>query len=232
MKLLAIDTSTELCSAALSIDGAVIERHELAPGAHSRLILPMIESLFAESGLQLRQMDALAFGRGPGSFTGVRIAASVVQGLAFGADIPVVPVSTLAAVAQGAWSLHGWPQILAALDARMGEVYWGSFGIDDKNIMRSQHDEAVAAPGRVALSLPGEWCGAGSGWQSYGDALAAAVGARIVNKDGALLPQAVHMLPLAIADVHAGKAVTAEQAIPVYLRDQVAHVSRQVVPRQ
>lgn len=223
MKLLAIETSTELCSAALQVDGAVLERHEFAPGGHSRLILPMIESLFAESGLQLRQMDALAFGCGPGSFTGVRIAASVVQGLAFGVDLPVVPVSTLATVAHGAFVLHGWPRVLAALDARMGEVYWGSFVIDDARLMRPQHDEAVAAPDRVTLASQGVWDGAGSGWQTYGDVLAAAVGTSLVNKDGALLPQAAHLLSLAISDFRAGKAVAAELAIPVYLRDQVAH---------
>lgn len=226
MKLLAIDTSTELCSAALWIDDHLIERHVLAPGAHSRLILPMMESLFAEAGMQLPQMDALAFGRGPGSFTGVRIGASVVQGLAFGVDLPVVPVSTLAAVAQGAWLLHGWPQVVAALDARMGEVYWGSFQIADAKVMRPQHDEAVAAPANVRARLPGAFYGAGSGWQAYGENLALAAGAQLVQVDGTLLPRAAHMVPLAVADFSAGKALPAEQAIPVYLRDQVAHVAK------
>ena len=125
--LLAIETSTPACSAALSIDGVVIERYALAPRQHAVLILPMIESLLLEAGISVAQLDALAFGRGPGSFTGVRIAASVIQGIAFAADLPVLPVSTLATLALGGMRITDKTQVMAALDARKSEIYWGCY---------------------------------------------------------------------------------------------------------
>jgi tRNA threonylcarbamoyladenosine biosynthesis protein TsaB len=223
MKLLALDTSTEACSVALLLDGVTHARYELAPGAHSRLVLPMIESLFAETGLRLRDLDALAFGRGPGSFTGVRIAAGVVQGLAFGADLPVVPVSTLAAVAQGALALHRADHVLAALDARMHEVYWGAYEVGADGVMRAVQNEAVVAPGQVMVPARDHWYGAGPGWGPYRDALTARVGARLAGCDATLFPRAAFMLPIAAAEFVRGAVVPAELALPVYLRDQVAH---------
>jgi len=227
MKLLALDTSTEACSAALLLDHDIHERFEIAPGAHSRLILPMIEDLCTQAGVQLQDMDALVFGRGPGSFTGVRIAASVVQGLAFGADLPVIPVSTLAALAQGAWQLHQWPRVLAALDARMGEVYWGAFERGDDGVMRAVQDECVMAPDQVTLPVTGEWHGAGPGWAAYAAVLHARCGERMVRADDQLFPRAAYLLPIAAAEFQRGAVVTADHALPVYLRDQVAQRPRE-----
>src|SRR5688572_20199128 len=125
MKLLALETATDACSAALWIDGAILGRYRLAPREHARLILPMCEELLAEAGIELAQLDGIGVGRGPGSFTGVRIACSAAQGLAYALDIPVSPVSTLAALAQG--TMEEWDArcVLSALDARMGEIYFG-----------------------------------------------------------------------------------------------------------
>ena len=145
MKLLAIDTSEDACSAALCVGDEILERFEIAPRRHTELILPMMDGLLAEAGLSLRGLDALAFARGPGSFTGIRIATSIVQGAALGAGLAVVPVSSLQALAQGARRLHGAGQVLSALDARMREVYWGAYRADDAGIMTEVVAEAEAA---------------------------------------------------------------------------------------
>lgn len=227
MRLLALDTSTEACSAALLIENETLERFEMAPGEHSRLILPMIEALCAQAGVQLKDMDALVFGRGPGSFTGVRIAASVVQGLAFGADLPVIPVSTLAALAQGAWQLHQWPRVLSALDARMGEVYWGAFERSIDGVMRTMQGEYVVAPDQVNVPQSGEWHGAGPGWAAHAEVLQKRCGERLLSSDGKLFPRAAYLLPIAAVEFQRGAVVSADQAWPVYLRDQVAQRPRQ-----
>jgi len=158
MKILALETATEACSAALNIDGEIRERFEIAPRGHSELILPMLESLLAEADIPLGQVDALAFGRGPGAFTGVRIGVGVAQGVAFGAELPVLPVSTLAALAQATDA----GQVLAALDARMDEVYWGRYRRDERGLMRLQGEECVAAPEATPLAQGEDWLGAGS----------------------------------------------------------------------
>lgn len=221
MRLLAIDTTEEACSAALLVDHAVAERFALAPRRHSELILPMMDGLLAEAGLRLVDLDALAFARGPGSFTGVRIAASVVQGAAFGADLPVVAVSSLQALAQGALRTHGAVAVLAALDARMAEVYWGAYRADAEGIMRPVIDEAVCAPRQVSVPPGVDWHGVGSGWASH----AAELGARCalqLPRDGGALVHARDVAVLASVLFAAGEAVAAEQALPVYLRDEVA----------
>ena len=130
MKLLALDTATEACSAAVWVDGGVAERYLLAPRRHAALIMPMIEDVLAEAGLGVGHLDAIAFGRGPGAFTGIRIAVGITQGIAFAADVPVVPISTLAALALGAAREFEQTHIATALDARMGEIYWGVYRVD------------------------------------------------------------------------------------------------------
>ena len=221
MRLLALDTSEEACSAALLVDEQLVERFEIAPRRHSELILPMMDGLLTDAGLGVTDLDALAFARGPGSFTGVRIAASIVQGAALGADLPVVPVSSLQALAQGALREHGVEGALSALDARMNEVYWGTYRSDATGIMRAVTDEVVCAPFEVPVPGEGPWTGVGSGWSSYADVLARRCGggsavfaeARVHAQDVAVLARQLY---------REGAQVPAEKALPVYLRDEVA----------
>jgi tRNA threonylcarbamoyladenosine biosynthesis protein TsaB len=220
MQILAIDTSTEACSAALFHDGVVVQRYRLAPREHAALILTMCDEVLAEAGVARAQLDAIAFGRGPGSFTGVRIAAGVAQGLAFALDRPVVAVSTLAALAQGAVRELGWARVLAAIDARMGEVYWGAFERGPDGLVVATHSEVVAPPQRVQGTFS-HTCGAGSGWQTYGEMLRETTG--ITEWDGERFPQAHDVALLGAAACARGEAVAADQAIPVYLRDDVTH---------
>ena len=222
MKLLAIDTAAEACSAALFLDGEVRYRFLIAPRRHGELILSMLDELLREADLRLTQLDAFAFGRGPGAFTGLRIAAGVVQGAAFGADLPVVPVSNLASLAQRHYRQNDRRRILAAFDARMGEVYWGAYEIDPNGWARLVGAEEVAIPERVQLPRGDGWHGAGSGWGSYGDLLIRRLGSRIASVTPELVCHAVDVAVLGAAGFLEGRAVPAELALPVYLRDQVA----------
>ncbi len=219
MKLLALDTATEACSAAVLIDGEVVERYELAPRRHAALILPMIEAVLAEAGLAPGQLDVLAFGRGPGSFTGVRIAAGVAQGIAFAADLPVAPISTLAAMARrtmGEWETE---RVAVAIDARMEEVYWGTYRAQGEEVALLGAEQ-VCAPAAAPLPEGGPWIGAGSGWATYGD---------ILSRRGQVsawwtdcYPRAADIARLGALAWGRREAVSAEEALPVYLRDQVA----------
>lgn len=220
--ILAIETSSAACSAALYIDGDIRQRYSLAPRQHAALILPMVESLLVEAGLGVAQVDALAFGRGPGSFTGVRIAASIVQGIAFAAGLPVVPVSTLAALALGAMRESGEAQVLAALDARKHEVYWGAYRHVDTELARLLGEERVCPPETVPEPQHRNWVGAGSGWAAYGPQLLARTGERVVRVLPDLEPEARDVARLAVDDFRKGKVVTPEQVCPVYLRNDVA----------
>ncbi|WP_323751250.1 tRNA (adenosine(37)-N6)-threonylcarbamoyltransferase complex dimerization subunit type 1 TsaB [Marinobacter sp.] len=226
MKLLALDTSSEGCSAALWLDGHITERFELAPRGHTRLLMPMVRELLAEQGLKPSDLDALAFARGPGSFTGLRIATGVIQGLAWGLDLPVVPVSSLAAVALNAIEEHDLPEgsgVAVAFDARMSEVYWATFACRD-GLPVLQGDERVCHPGNVSLPdsnvFAGSWFGAGQGWKFQSD-MPEAVAARVTSVNISLVPRAAHVARLAIPGFGAGQAVSAEQAQPVYVRDEV-----------
>ncbi len=231
MRILAIDTSGEACSAALLTETGPRQRLALEPRRHADLILGMVAALMEEAGLKLRELDALAFGRGPGSFTGVRIATAVVQGLAFGADLPVVPVSTLAGLAQGQHRRQGARQCLAALDARMGEIYWGRYVLDGQGLMRLVGEEAVTTPAGVELPDEAGWQGAGSGWETHGDLLRQRLGPRIGCIDPAAICEAQDLALLAAADFAAGLALPPEQALPVYLRDKVTQDTPQVTGR-
>jgi tRNA threonylcarbamoyladenosine biosynthesis protein TsaB len=219
--ILAIETSTAACSAALCLDGEVLERYVLAPRQHAALILPMIESVLVEADIVVQQLDAIAFGRGPGAFTGVRIAASIVQGIAFAAELPVLPVSTLAALALGALRETGEMLALAALDARKDEVYWGCYR-QTGEVLLLQDSEIVCSPGNVPQPGSGRWVGAGSGWLAHGETLLKCCGDDVVRVLPDLEPRAGDIARLGLYDFMQGRAVAADAAVPVYLRDNVA----------
>lgn len=225
MKILAVETATEACSAALLIDGAISERFCVAPRQHTGLILPMVDSLLDEAGFILQELDALAFGRGPGSFTGVRIAAGIIQGLALGADLPVVPVSSLAAMAQNYVQQKDSSTIFTALDARMGEVYWGIYNQDRKGLVRLVGEEAVLPAEEVVFSAAasGKCAGVGSGWGTYREILSGRLKGRLTCAiDPVCFPHAASVALLGQDGYRHNLGVAPELALPVYLRDQVA----------
>jgi len=217
LKILAIDTSTEACSAAIWTDTAVVERFEMG-AQHSERILAMVDELLTETGYAFTRLDAIAFGRGPGSFTGLRIGAGVAQGLAFGADIPVTPVSSLAALAQGVEA----SRVLSAIDARMSQVYSGAYVRNGQGIVELVGSEEVTSPDDVPLPGEKNWVGAGSGWDRYHDVLLAHLGDRVTAWHKQVYPRARDVGRLGAAAYRAGAVVTAELALPVYLRDEVA----------
>jgi tRNA threonylcarbamoyladenosine biosynthesis protein TsaB len=228
MKILALDTATENCSAALLMGGKLTSREMEFDRGHAEHILPMIDVLLIEAGLRLEEVDAIAFGRGPGGFTGVRLAASVAQGLAFGADLPVVPVSDLAALAQRAFDLAFAPErVVVCSDARMQEVYWGCFERAENGLGRVLGAEHVGPP--LSVVLPDSWAdapagsiaGIGRGFRAY-PVLNGVLGPRVAVARDDLLPRAVEIARLAALDVTAGRLLKPEEAIPVYLRDDVA----------
>ena len=226
MKLLAIETASDACSVALWLDGEKFGRFEISPRMHNELVTPMLTSVLAEAGCKLSDLDALAFGRGPGSFTGVRIAASYVQGLSCATGLPVVPVSSLQTVAQGIYRLHGYKQVIVAFDARLAEVYWGAFALDDQGIMQSVRQEAVEKPVQIQATFSGDWMGAGKGWGVYGQILQERLGAAVISRQMPdVYPDAQDVASLAVVAFSNGLAVRASDAVPVYLRDQVVSVS-------
>lgn len=227
MNLLALDTSSEGCSAALLFGKRgdhLTSRSEYAPRGHTRLLMPMIRELLSEAGLKPADLDALAFACGPGSFTGLRIATGVVQGLAYGLDIPVVPVSSLQAVAAEAidcFDLQDDDKMAVAFDARMGEVYWASYECRDGK-PEALAQERVCAPEQATLPPgAGRWFGAGSGWRLQAQFPAEVMGA-IQQADDSLLPQASRVARLAEHSFAINGGVSAASAQPVYLRDEVA----------
>lgn len=220
-KVLVVDTSTENCSVALSVGSDIIVRCEMAPREHTRKILPFVDEVLVEAGLTLRQLDALAFGRGPGSFTGVRIGIGIAQGLAFGADLPMIGVSTLAAMAQQAYRKNKAEHVFCAIDARMGEIYWGQYFRLENGDWQILDKEAVLSPQNVEpWQKDGDWSIAGTGWQAY-PKLAERLPIKVVNS-GVLYPESQDMVILAKHAHVRGDMVAAEKASPVYLRDTVA----------
>ena len=221
MKLLAVETSTEACSAALHIDGEVAERFEIAPREHTKLILPMIDALMADAELRPQQLDALAFSRGPGSFTGVRISTGVIQGIAFGADLPVVPVSTLAALAQNYFKTVDSDCAYTAMDARMGEIFWAVYQKNAKGIAELVGNEAVTAAQNIIIPEQ-QGRGIGSAWGVYQQTLSDCLGTLLLGFEAEHLPRASAIAELGVWGVANNRAVNVEKAMPVYLRDKVA----------
>jgi len=217
VKLLAIDASTEACSAALHFEGETAARYELAPKKHAELILPMVDQLLSEAQTKLADLDAIAFGRGPGSFTGVRIATGVAQGLAYSADLPLIPVSSLATLAQAVNGKAGY--IAAVFDARMGEVYYGLYR--SGAIVELIGAESVIAPDRIIAGKITGCFGVGSGWAMYANTLKKIFAGHLEGYDPDCYPNARDMLPLAMEACRKGELKTPEEAAPVYLRNNV-----------
>ena len=217
MKLLALDTSTEYCSVALWRDGAVDAREVLAGQRHSQLLLPMVDELLERHELTVRGLDGIAFGQGPGSFTGLRIACGVTQGLAFGAGLPVVGVSTLLAMAEAT----GTGRVVCCLDARMGEIYHAAYAKGDTG-WEPVHAPILCAPGQAPLPPAGPWTGCGSGFSAYEAVLKQRYAGRLSAIMLEIFPHARDIARIAAREFEAGRAVAAEQALPVYIRDKVA----------
>lgn len=217
MNILALETSTEYCSVALWQDGVVVEHCELVGQKHSELLMAMLDDVLKQAGVKLTQLDGIAFGMGPGSFTGVRIACGAAQGLAFGANLPVAGICTLLALAEAS----GQPRVIAALDARMGEIYHAAY---------EKHagawvtvSEPCLCKAEQAPPLPGnDWFGIGSGFAMHGKALSERYTGQLQGMDGAAVPQASAIAVLGAAQFAQGLGKDAAEALPLYLRDKVA----------
>ncbi|NNM59864.1 MAG: tRNA (adenosine(37)-N6)-threonylcarbamoyltransferase complex dimerization subunit type 1 TsaB [Legionellales bacterium] len=217
MNILAFDTTGESCSVAIKTAEHCFEKINHEPRKQAERLLPMIDDLLVQANLQRSDLDGLALTHGPGAFTGVRIAIAAAQGIAYALDLPVVTVSTLAALAQGAHRKFGWKQVLSALDARMGEVYWGAYQADDSGLMQSVHSDAIGSPSQVHIVDEPRtgWYGAGSGWGVYLDQLPP------VNVSHVLTVEAFDIITLALPLLKSGHSLTAEEIKPVYLRNKV-----------
>ncbi|QYJ91629.1 tRNA (adenosine(37)-N6)-threonylcarbamoyltransferase complex dimerization subunit type 1 TsaB [Shewanella halotolerans] len=218
LSLLALDTCTEFCSVALQYQGQVFAREADAPREHSQRLLPMVQEVLQEAGIELSQVDVIAYGRGPGSFTGIRICTSMTQGMALGQDLPVVGISTLAAMAQAAIEIKGATQVATAIDARMGEIYYGEY-LSVDGLASLVGEERVCAPeelsSQLAFDTPLAACG--TGFDAYPELLTE----QMSLVEEAKFPLARFMLPLAEAAVKAGQATDVDRLKPVYLRDTV-----------
>jgi tRNA threonylcarbamoyladenosine biosynthesis protein TsaB len=209
MKILAIDTATEACSAALSIDGELHERYVVAGRSHTELLLPMVRELMAEAGCSFKQLDGIACGIGPGSFAGVRIGVGYAKGVALALDLPVVGVSSLAMLAQG----HA--RAVPVIDARTQEIYWGVY----ENGIATGVD-TVSLPQEISVAGEG-WAGIGSGWKTYGEILTSRIsGATVIGAEA--LPHAAAALALALPEFVAKRTISGDALVPAYLRNKVA----------
>jgi len=217
MNILALDTSTEYCSVALWRDGTIIERCDLVGQRHSEMLIAMVDALLKDSGFGIKDVDGIAFGMGPGSFTGVRIACGSTQGLALGANLPVAGVCTLQALAEASGKLR----VIAALDARMGELYLAAYEKRD-GIWTTVIEPCLCRPEDAPILSGSDWFGAGSGFAAHGDALARRYAGQLQGVDGGAIPRAAAIAALGAARFALGQGVDAAEALPLYLRDRVA----------
>ena len=222
MNLLSIDTVTEMASIALLSGDDLLVDEELVPQEHTKVILPMIQKRMANAGLSFSQLDAIAFSRGPGSFTGLRICASIAQGLAVAHDLPVIPVSSLAILAQGSYRTDQKTNVVACLDARRNEVYWASFSLDTSGMMSLIGSEQVIAPGAAKTLEANDWHGVGSGFKAYSAELAANPHVHLSSIEPDRYPLAQDAIVYAKHAWQNNQAVDASLAIPTYLRDNIA----------
>lgn len=224
-KILALDTSTDACSVALYIDGEVREDFRIIPRQHTKQLLPMVSEILDQAGLKVSQLDAVAFGRGPGSFAGIRIATGVAQGLAFAAQLPVIPVSTLAAIALVSAEKYQVERVVSTLDARMNELYSAAYEIRS-GLPVLLDSETVSAPQDIVLPEIVQpdgvnWFAAGKGWL-YLEDMPAEVKSSIYDPVLEIYPTAAAMARIAANELANGRTVKADDALPVYLRDEVA----------
>jgi tRNA threonylcarbamoyladenosine biosynthesis protein TsaB len=217
MNILAIDTSTDFCSAALWRDGRLVEREAAAGQSHSTLLAAMVDAVLAEAGLTISKLDGVAYGEGPGSFTGLRIACAVAQGYAYAAGIPVAGIGTLHAMAAAC----GATPVVCCLDARMQEVYHAAY-VREGEVWRAVSPPQVCAPAAVPLPEGGGWTGCGSGFAVYGDVLRRRMGAALTAVCPDIYPHARDIARLAVPLFAAGLGLPAEHAAPIYIRDKVA----------
>lgn len=221
MNLLALETATESCSVALIHGDEVIARSQIAPRQHTELVLPMADDLLAEAGISRNALDAIAVGRGPGAFTGVRLAVSLAQGMALALELPVITISSLAALALEAPDEDG-AAILAVIDARMGEIYTACYRRDADGGLTALDHERICTAQSLVLPEADVWQVVGTGWATYGPLLSQRLTGKLHSADGLRYPQAVHVAELARREFAAGRVQAPELALPVYLRDKVA----------
>ena len=221
MNLLTLDTCSECCSAALFYDGHLYEVSQLTQRGHSELILGMMNRLFEQAGTSIASVEALAFGRGPGSFTGVRVGVSVAQGIAFARDIPVIPISSLAAVAQQAAKDFDVDRFAVAVDARMGEIYCAHYQREGETVVLVGQ-ERVCPPNDFLPTDQQKTVGVGTGWHTYSAELGEQFSSQLIDVKPKTYPMASRIVDLAQVEIAAGRMLPAEQALPVYLRDNVA----------
>ncbi len=224
MRLLAIDTSSEACSAALQDGDVITERFRVEPREHTRILLPMIRELLHERGLAVRDLDAVVLGNGPGSFIGMRISASVAQGLCFGAGLPLVPVSSLAAIAAEVMQCEKADKVAVAQDARMSEVYFAAYVAKDVGLPVAEDPESIVPVDRRDLLQGTGWTAAGAGWQRYPQ-LVEACRTAVTATSTVIYPRAAHVLRIGAVAWRAGQSIDAERLQPAYLRTKVAEPS-------
>ncbi len=224
MKILAIETSSTACSVALLVDNEVRSIHENAPMQQAQKVLLLIDKLLHETGVSLNQLNALTFGCGPGSFTGVRIATSVMQGIGYAMDLPLIPISSLAALAQATYEDLNWKNMLVCIDARIQEVYFGAYQVNDEGLVKKIDKEIVCSPEQIPLSAfdQDKWQAVGNGWDVYQEQILF----KPLVKDSLRLPMASGLLSLAKKKYENRDWVKASEALPVYLRDDVAQKKR------
>lgn len=221
MNILAIDTSTQACSAAIYNGQDFYEQFDILPRQHAKSILPMIESVLTASGLTRNDIELLAFAHGPGSFTGLRIAASAIQGLAFALDKPVVGISTLRALAQTAFREHKVEKALTAVDARMGEIYWGVYQIDQNKRMQPLQPDCLTTANQVTRPANKLWCGIGNGWENNDGHFDTSFKRLLKTVYSKCYPHARDIAFLAEYEFNQGHVLEASQAQPIYIRNQV-----------
>jgi tRNA threonylcarbamoyladenosine biosynthesis protein TsaB len=222
LKILAFDTSSTACSVAVLNGEALHVSHQIQPMQQARLILPMIDELLSAASLSLSQLDAIAYGCGPGSFTGIRIANSVAQGLGLATERPIIRISSLAAIAQTAYLAQHWAQLLVALDARTDQVYWAAYQANQQGYVELIGQELISSPAAVVLppDMGLAWCGVGDGWGKYERQFTERLGKKPQTISAAQLPSAEAVLKLAMRKIEKGELgeVAARDAVPNYLR--------------